>query len=152
MRQAILLFKYGGRRTLARHFGRLMVEMADHLFDPREFDLLIPVPLHRKRERARGFNQSALLAKEVGPRFGLRVGHRILQRVRATEAQSGARREREDNVKGAFVVTRPNHVKDKRLLLIDDVLTTGATAGECARTLLAAGAVAVGVYTLARVE
>ncbi|MDE2181132.1 MAG: ComF family protein [candidate division NC10 bacterium] len=152
MRQAILLFKYGGRRTLSRHLGRLMVETAGYLFDPREFDLLIPVPLHSKRERTRGFNQAALLAKEVGRGFGLDVGERLLGRVRATEAQSGGRREREKNVKGAFQVTRPDRVKDRRLLLIDDVLTTGATAGECAKTLLAAGAATVGVYTLARVE
>ena len=152
LQQAILLFKYGGRRTLSRHLGRLMIETAERLFDPREFDLLIPVPLHPRRERARGFNQAALLAKEVGRGFGLQVGHRILQRVRATEAQSGGRRAREDNVKGAFIVPRPDRVKDKKLLLIDDVLTTGATAGECARALLAAGAAEVGVYTLARVE
>jgi ComF family protein len=151
MRQAILLFKYGGRRTLARHLGRLMVETAGCLFDPREFDLLIPVPLHPRRERARGFNQAALLAKEVGRGFNLDVGERLLKRVRATEAQSGGRREREGNVKGAFQVTRPDRVKAKRLLLIDDVFTTGATAGECAKTLLAAGAAEVGVYTLARV-
>lgn len=151
-RQAILLLKYGGRRTLSRHLGRLMIETAERLFDPREFELLVPVPLHPRRERARGFNQAALLAKEVGRGFGLRVGCRILQRVRATEAQSGGRREREDNVKGAFAVMRPDRVKDKKLLLIDDVFTTGATAGECARTLLAAGAAKVGVYTLARVE
>ena len=152
LQQAILLFKYGGRRTLSRHLGRLMIETADRLFDPREFDLLIPVPLHRKRERARGFNQATLLAKEVGGHFGLRVGHWILQRVLATQAQTGGRREREGNVKGAFAVTRPDRVKDKKLLLIYDVFTTGATASECARTLLAAGAAEVGVYTLARVE
>lgn len=152
LRQAILLFKYGGRRTFARHFGRLMVDAAEQLFDPREFDLLIPVPLYRSRERARGYNQAALLAKEVGRGFGLHVARRILRRIRATEAQSGGRREREDNVEGAFAVTRPERVKDKRLLLIDDVLTTGATAAECAKTLLAAGAAEVGVYTLARVE
>ncbi|VUZ84950.1 DNA utilization protein GntX [Candidatus Methylomirabilis lanthanidiphila] len=152
MRQAILLLKYGGRRTLGRHLGRLMVETAGRLLDPREFDLLIPVPLHRRRERARGFNQATLLAREVGRGFGLDVDGRVLKRVRATEAQSGGRREREDNVKGAFAVTRPDRVKDKKLLLIDDVFTTGATAGECARTLLTAGAAEVGVYTLARVE
>lgn len=148
----ILLFKYGGRRTLARHLGRLMVEGAGRLVGPLQFDLLVPVPLHPKRERVRGFNQAALLAKEVGTGWGLRVGHRLLHRVRATEAQSGGRREREDNVKGAFVVARPDRVKDMRLLLIDDVFTTGATAGECAKTLLTAGAAEVGVYTLARVE
>ncbi|NJD69578.1 MAG: hypothetical protein C3F12_06045 [Candidatus Methylomirabilota bacterium] len=152
MREAILLLKYGGRRTLARHLGRLMVEAAGRLFNPHEFDLLIPVPLHRGRERARGYNQAALLAGEVGRGFGLRVGRRILRRVRATDTQNGGRREREDNVKGAFTVTRPERVKDRRLLLIDDVLTTGATAGECAKTLLVAGAAKVGVYTLARVE
>lgn len=152
MRQAILLFKYGSRPMFARHLGRLMVETAGRLFDPREFDLLVPVPLHPRRERARGFNQAALLAREVGRGFGLRVDQRILCRVRATEAQSGGRREREDNVKGAFAVMRPDRVKDRKLLLIDDVFTTGATASECARTLLAAGAAEVGVYTLARVE
>lgn len=152
MRQAILLFKYGGRRTLARHLGRLMVEGAGRLLDPSQFDLLIPVPLHPKRERARGFNQAALLAKEIGTGWGLCVGHRVLHRVRATEAQSGGRREREENIKGAFAVARPGRVKNMRLLLIDDVFTTGATAGECVKVLLAAGAAEVGVYTLARVE
>ncbi|WP_424318824.1 ComF family protein [Candidatus Methylomirabilis sp.] len=152
MRQAILLFKYGGRRTLARYLGRLMVEGAGRLLDPSQFDLLIPVPLHPKRERTRGFNQAALLAKEIGTGWGLCVGHRVLHRVRATEAQSGGRREREKNIKGAFAVARPGRVKNMRLLLIDDVFTTGATASECVKVLLAAGAAKVGVYTLARVE
>lgn len=152
MRQAILLFKYGGRPLFARHLGRLMVEAAGRLFDPREFEVLIPVPLHPGRQRARGFNQAALLAREIGRSFGLDVGERLLGRVRATEAQSGGRREREENVKGAFAVRQSDRVKGRRLLLIDDVFTTGATAGECARTLLAAGAAEVGVYTLARVE
>lgn len=152
MRQAILLFKYGGRPMFARHLGRLMVEAAGRLLDPHEFDLLVPVPLHPGRQRARGFNQAALLAEEVGRGFGLRVGQRILRRVRATDAQSGGRQEREKNVRGAFAVIRPDQVQDKKLLLIDDVFTTGATAAECARTLLVAGAAEVGVYTLARVE
>ena len=152
MRQAILLFKYGGRPSLGRHLGRLMVEAADRLFNPSEFDLLIPVPLHPKREQARGFNQAALLAKALGRGCGLAVGRGLLRRIRATEAQSGGRREREVNVKGAFRVARPDQVENRRLLLIDDVFTTGATVSECARALMAAGAAEVGVYTLARVE
>lgn len=152
MRQAILLFKYGGRPALCRPLGRLMAEAAGGLFEPREFDLLIPVPLHPQREHARGFNQAALLAKEVGSAWGLRVRSRLLRRVRATETQSGGRREREENVGGAFRVARPDQVEGRRLLLIDDVLTTGATVNECAKTLLAAGAAEVAVYTLARVE
>jgi ComF family protein len=152
MREAILLFKHGRRVSLARHLGRLMAEAADGLFGPRQFDLLIPVPLHTRRERERGFNQAALLAKELARAWPLRVGHGLLQRVRATEAQSGGREAREANVKGAFVVAHPDQVEGRSLLIIDDVLTTGATVNECAKTLLAAGAAEVAVYTLARVD
>ncbi len=129
-----------------------MAESAERLFDPREFDLLIPVPLHSKREHERGFNQAALLAEEVGTGWGLPTAQRVLRRVRPTEAQSGGRRERQENVKGAFRVARPDRVEGRRLLLVDDVFTTGATVNECAKALLAAGAAEVAVYTLARVE
>jgi len=152
IRQAILLFKYGGRPSLGSHLGRLMAEAAGGLFEPGQYDLLIPVPLHPSRERERGFNQATLLAKEVGRAWGLRVGARLLRRVRATQAQSGRRPEREANVKGAFEVAQPDRVEGRRLLLIDDVFTTGATVNECAKALLAAGAAEVAVYTLARVE
>lgn len=129
-----------------------MAEATERLLDPCEFDLLIPIPLHPGRERERGFNQATLLAREVGRARGLRVGHGLVRRIRATEAQSGGRRAREENVKGAFRVVRPDQVEGRRFLLIDDVLTTGATVNECAKVLIAAGAVEVGVYTLARVE
>jgi ComF family protein len=152
MRQAILLFKYGGRPSLGSHLGRLMAASGGELCDPPRFDLLIPVPLHPSRERKRGFNQAALLAKEVGGAWGRRVGGRLLRRVRSTDAQSGGRAAREANVRGAFHVTRPDQVEGRRVLLIDDVFTTGATVNECAETLLAAGATEVAVYTLARVE
>lgn len=152
IRAAILLYKHGRRASLARHLGRLMTEAADGLFDRRQFDLLIPIPLHPRRERERGFNQAALLARELGSAWRLRVGQRLLRRVVATEAQSGGRDAREANVKGAFVVTHPDQVQGRSPLLIDDVLTSGATANECARALLTAGAAEVAVYTLARVE
>ncbi len=152
IRQAILLFKYGGRPSLGCHLGRLMVEAAERLFDPGEFDLLVPVPLHPRREHERGFNQAAVLAEEVGRGLGLLSGRRVLRRVRPTGAQSGGRQERGENVKGAFRVARADRVEGRRLLIIDDVLTTGATVNECAKALLAAGAADVAVYTLARVE
>jgi ComF family protein len=129
-----------------------MAEEAGRLFDPRRFDLVIPVPLHPKRERGRGFNQARLLAKEFGAGCGLPVSHSLLWRVRPTEVQSGGRKEREHNVKGAFVAPRPDLVKNMKLLLIDDVLTTGATVSECTKVLLAAGAAEVSVYTLSRVQ
>ena len=152
IRAAILLFKHGRRVSLARHLGRLMAEAGNGLFDPRQLDLLIPVPLHARRMRERGFNQAALLARELGSAWRLRVGHGLLQRARETEAQRGGREAREANVKGAFIVAQPDQVHGRSLLLIDDVLTSGATANECALALLMAGATEVGVYTLARVE
>ena len=152
IRQAILLFKYGGRPSLGRHLGRRMVEAAERLLDPRDYDRLIPVPLHPRRERERGFNQAAILAKELGTGWGVPTAHRVLRRFRPTEAQSGGRRKREENVKGAFRVVRADRVEGRRLLIIDDVFTTGATVNECAKALLAAGAADVAVYTLARVE
>lgn len=152
IREAILLFKYGGRPSMGRHLGRLMAEAGGALFDTRQFDLLIPVALHPSRERERGFNQATLLAKEVGKVWGLRLDERSLRRVRATEAQKGNRADREANVKGAFRVARPDQVQGRRILLIDDVFTTGATVNECARTVLAVGAAEVAAYTLARVE
>jgi ComF family protein len=152
IREAVLLFKYGRRVSLARHLGRLMTEAAGELFDARRFDLLIPVPLHARRERERGFNQAALLARELGSAWRLRVGHRLVKRVRETGPQSGGPEAREANVKGAFVVTQPDQVEGRRLLLIDDVFTSGSTANECTRALLTAGAAEVAVYTLARAE
>jgi ComF family protein len=150
VREAIMLFKYGRRVSLSRHLGRLMADAATGRLDPDDYDGLVPVPLHPGRERERGFNQSALLAREVGRRWGVGVEGRALRRARPTHVQSGGRREREANVEGAFQVMRPDRVEGRRLLVIDDVFTTGATVNECARTLVAAGAADVAVYTLAR--
>lgn len=115
-------------------------------------DCLIPVPLHPSREAERGFNQSLLLARHVGRRWRIAVEPRGLHRQRATPPQTdlGAP-ERRKNVKGAFAVSRPETVGGRHVLLIDDVLTTGATVSECARTLVAAGAQMAGVLTVSRV-
>jgi ComF family protein len=113
--------------------------------------MVLPVPLHRRRERQRGFNQAALLAERVAAVAGARLGGRNCVRVRDTAPQTGLRgAERRKNVRGAFAVPRPEKVRGLRLLLVDDVLTTGATADSCARALLAAGAKGIWVLTLAR--
>ena len=112
----------------------------------------MPVPLHPRRERALGFNQAAFLARHVGRRVGLPVAARALRRVRETPPQSGDPADRRRNVRDAFTVAGPADVAARHVLLIDDVLTTGATANECARALRRAGARRVGVFTLARVR
>jgi len=116
----------------------------------REWDGLVPVPLHWARRWRRGFNQAQVLAKAVGREHGLPVLGWALRRVRATPLQHGDFEVRRRNVRNAFAVQRD--LTARRLLLVDDVFTTGATANACAQALLNAGAAAVGVLTLARVE
>jgi ComF family protein len=115
-----------------------------------EADLLLPVPLHPKRLKARGFNQALLLARGLADKP---LDFELLSRQRHTQPQIGLNpKERRDNVKGAFAVSRPEAVKGKNILLIDDLFTTGATAKECARVLRRAGAARVEVLTVARVK
>lgn len=148
IREAIHGLKFGGRRSLARPLGDLLAEGCAGALADRP-DALLPVPLARGRERARGFNQAALLAERLGERAGIRVRARWLVRLRATAPQTDlAAEERRANVAGAFAAAPA--VAGRHVVLIDDVLTTGATAGECARALRAAGARRVGVLTVAR--
>jgi len=113
-------------------------------------DLLLPVPLHPRRLKARGFNQALLLAQVFTDRP---LGREVLIRERFTLPQVGLNpKERRDNVRGAFAVPQTAAVKGKKILLIDDLYTTGATARECARVLSRAGAARVEVLTVARVK
>jgi len=113
--------------------------------------MVMPVPLHRKRLKHRGFNQALLLAQGVAMHFGCMLSFDNLLRTRQTRPQvelSGE--ERALNVKGAFSLLHPQEVKNRGILLIDDVFTTGATMNECARMLKLAGARSVVAFTLAR--
>lgn len=113
-------------------------------------DLIVPVPLHRHRLRERGFNQSLELAKRIARAVGREINREALQRTRATEVQSGLdAKTRRHNVRGAFAAS-PEIVRGKSIVLIDDVVTTAATAHECASILKQAGARAVSVWAVAR--
>ncbi len=148
LREAIHALKFQGRRALAVPLGALMADVARS--DPmlRRAKAAVPVPLHAKRLRERGFNQSELLALEVGRTFRLPVLTGVMRRMVSTEPQSTLTLDdRRANVRGAFRAT--SEVPAERMLLIDDVISTGFTASECARQLLKAGAEGVCVLAAA---
>jgi len=153
--------KYNGRAGLARPLGKLMLTKLREHWDPADFDRLVPIPLHPRRIRDRGFNQSLLLLRswnQVDQRMANGLKERstapgLLERIKPTISQTGlGRRERVANLKNAFRVPTGTPVTGLKVLLVDDVFTTGATANECARTLLRAGARSVDVFTLARTQ
>jgi ComF family protein len=149
-RQLILGFKHGDRLHMAPAFGQWLRRAGSDLI--READLAVPVPLHWTRLFARRYNQAAVLAHALHAAGGPPVIPDVLIRTRRTPSQGkGNRESRHRNVAGAFALRHGRNVKDRRILLIDDVLTTGATVGECARVLRRAGALKIDVLTLARV-
>ncbi len=151
-RPLILAFKHADRTDAAPSFARWLARAGAELVEDAE--LIVPVPLHWSRLFARRYNQAALLAQALARASGRRVESNLLARRKRTPSQGGQGRSgRRRNVLRAFAV-RPRALPllaGKRVLLIDDVLTTGATAEECSKTLLRAGASAVDVLTLARV-
>lgn len=147
IRKAVHQFKYGGLRALAPTLGEML--WSDWIFDSRPADLIVPVPLHSSRLRQRGYNQSALLAHELGRRTGLPVSEQALTRRIATPPQVGlTKQERLLNVRGAFTCESAR-VRGLSVVVIDDVMTTGATLRACAEELLRAGASQVWGVTLA---
>ena len=153
LRQVLHLFKYQGMRPLAAPLAeRLAVVFHQQQWDGAEFAGLVAVPLARGRARQRGFNQAHLLARELGRRVRLPVLEDACRRIRATALQTGlTRAQRLENVRGSFAPgPRATLLAGRDILLIDDVLTTGATLSACARTLRQAGARRVCALTVAR--
>jgi len=149
LREALHALKFSGRRALAAPLGELAAEQCLAAL-PAGIDALIPVPLAPERERERGFNQAALLARRIGRRLAVPTRPRWLARIRPTRPQSElSAGERRANVRGAFRASR--RVAGRHVLVVDDILTTGATVDACARALRDAGAQRVGVLTVARV-
>lgn len=146
-------FKHQGRWPLGRLLAELLGDTLQHRFDEglRRPDWLIPVPLAKKRLRQRGFNQAAMLANWLGARLNLPVDERVIRRVKETPSQQGLdAKARKRNLASAFAIRDATAILGKHLALIDDVLTTGSTAGVLAGLLLKAGARSVDVYCLAR--
>jgi competence protein ComFC len=152
LKDVILLFKYRRYAPLSRPLAGFAADCLgpdDRLW--RNADGLVPVPLHPARHRERGFNQSRLLARELGRLRGIAVLDGCLVKTRNAPAQAGLKAaEREKNVRKVYAARRPDRVRGRTLVLVDDVTTTGATLRECARVLIEAGAKEVRAITLAQ--
>jgi competence protein ComFC len=150
VREVILRFKYEREYSLRPWLGRWMRDGFRQYYAEEKWDALVPVPLFRARRKERGFNQSAEIAEWLGHEVGIRV-EEGLARVRETPPQARLRRsERLRNLRGALALAPGFDPKGRRLLLCDDVFTTGATADACARILKQNGAVEVAALTVAR--
>ena len=149
LRDWIHLFKYSRIKPMARPLGQLL---KDAVPGDEQFDAIVPVPLHWLRRWRRGFNQSEVLARDLSRHIGVRVLS-ALRRTRSTQVQAGlSNTARRQNVSQAFRSRGGHSVAGNRILLIDDVMTTGSTAAACARALKQAGAVRVTLVAVARVD
>lgn len=143
--------KFGGRRDLVGLLGPLLARTCLDTWSRADVDLIVAVPLHPTRRRERGYNQAELLARSLAREAALPFCGSALRRIRATVPQVGlSDPERSKNVHGAFCSEKPDLVKGKRILLVDDVMTTGSTLQSAAEALSEAGALRVFVLTAAR--
>jgi ComF family protein len=151
LKEALHQFKYKGKKSLGKALGDFLSDYIKERGGLDDIDLIIPVPISESKREKREYNQSEILAMLVGQRFDLPVLKDVLFRTKDTVAQFGLRREeRFNNVRGVFEVLCSEKIKWASVLLIDDLLTTGATADECSKALLEAGASQIRVFTLAR--
>ena len=139
MARSMYRFKYAGRKEYARFYGEQIVKKLGKTIRGWRPDALVPVPVHAARKRERGYNQAEALAGEIGRRMGIPVDFRLIKRVKKTLPQKLLDdRERQNNLKRAFKIAR-NDVKLKRVVIIDDIYTTGSTIDACALELKRAG-------------
>ena len=151
LQHAIHFFKFEKKKVLARHLIQLLNAHIPLDCSIAEYDFILPVPIHKKRLRERGFNQATLLANGIGKAVGVPILRKTLVRPRYTVAQSSLDREaRQQNLIGAFEIRNPDLIRGKRLLIFDDVFTTGATIREIVNELWTADPAEVDVLTLAR--
>jgi len=152
MKEAIHLLKYRRKKGIMKRLEKILKVYFFQTDLPfSKFDLVVPIPLHRKKLKERGFNQAELLARVIATHFGLELVKNNLQRVKITRSQTSlSKPQRIENIKGAFQFRNKGKFQAKKILLVDDVYTTGTTVREAARVLKKAKAGDVYIFTLAR--
>ena len=141
IKQSLIRYKFFNKSCYYRTFAKLLADKVKRMTNLEKFDIIISVPLHKSKQRVRGYNQSWLISRELSRQIEVVEGSRLVSRTKSTNAQSLlSRDERYSNIKDAFILNDTNKIRDKVILLVDDILTTGYTVNECSRLLKEAGA------------
>lgn len=150
LKESLSSLKFRGDRKLSVPLGRLLAQEVRSQLPVEDIDIIVPVPLHEEKKLMRGFNQAEMIAREVGRHLRKPVQQSLLIKKDDTPAQTHlSQRAREANLADAFFVSRGSKIRGVRVLLVDDIFTTGSTASECTKTMLKAGAKKVYVATVA---
>lgn len=148
IRTMILEYKFKDKSYLYKFFSEIIVNNCNL---KNKYDIILPVPIHKKRKLQRGYNQSELIAKDIAKNIDIEYSNSVLQKVKNTLPQSSLNKsQRINNVLGMYNITKPQYINDKKIILIDDIYTTGSTVNECSKILKKNGAVLVDVLTLAK--
>ncbi len=152
IREKLIQYKFQGKSYLSTFFAKILQnhEKMSRLLE--KYDIIIPVPMYSKKEKLRGYNQTALIAKEIAKAYqNLIYDGKSLQKIKDTKMQSSLnKKQRKNNIKNAYNVINQQKIKDKKIVLLDDIYTTGATANECSKMLKQAGAKEILVVTIAK--
>ena len=151
IRDKILQYKFEDKAYIYKTFAKIVLKNKKVCGLLKKYDIIIPVPIHKKRKLQRGYNQTQLIAKEISKNIDIKLCNNVLVKKKNTIAQSKLNKnKRKQNIKGAFKALNVQNIQGKSVLLFDDIYTTGSTANECSKILKEAGAKTVGVLTIAK--
>lgn len=152
IRQKILQYKFGEKTYISKCFTKIILNDEKICRFLKNYDIIIPVPISNKRKKKRGYNQSELIAKKLSKQMkNLKYTSKVLYKIKDTIPQSILDKEkRTENIKGAYYIKNGQILKNKKILLIDDIFTTGSTVNECSKILKQVGAKEIGIFTLAK--
>ena len=151
IRNFILQYKFNDKSYLYKTFCEFIVKNKKILDFIKSYDIIIPVPMHPARIRKRGYNQSALLAKELAKSLEMKVYTNVLLKIKNNKVQSTLnKKEREENTKNVYKLVKPEKIKNKKILLLDDIYTTGATVNACVKELQKQSVKKIGIFTIAK--
>lgn len=147
----LINYKFNEKPYLNKIFSSLINKYQKNYLNFNFYDIIIPVPISKKRLKNRGYNQSLLYAKDISKENNIQLENKVIIKIKNNNAQSSLNKEeREQNVQGVYKVINSKKVKNKKILLLDDIYTTGSTLNECSKELIKAGASYIDVFTIAK--